>query len=570
MALVLASAASGYDNIRIEASLDDSSRTVTGVTTISFATRDSLAGEVHLRLWGKFRCQGFGLGPVSGECEMRIDSAFGNGVVIEPVFADDNVTDAILSLATVPQTESLTIVAYFTTVVPGGFDRLGYAKSTFFLDGWFPMPAPFREGRWMPPFFTQETELVGDFYNFEVLFRTSDSLQQIGSGLVSADTTDGTVTARYVLEPAHDFALAVGRGFKRAEYTEGQTRISVYHKTDSERIDSIAASVKHTMRYLSEHVGPYGYDELVILVGAPFSGGVEFPGMYWQGDADAGTVTRFGRMVAIHETTHQWFYGMIASSQADAPWMDEAVTEYFTAKIADAEFEGPSGIQAYGFTANVGAIDRLQGHPLLDVNPITWAAAAYDFQTYFGTIYGKGGMVINTFASLLGDFEQQFWQTYYERFSFQTPTDADFISLANEFPPYSQRRNAREVLEFNRRLDYRVGEISISRQTDTSLIASDIRYSLTNPLPFPVPMRLEFSSGKTLDTALTPLAGSHVLAITDSFPIVSAVIDPDGWYAVDQNYLNNSKTIESSGVGLRIFSGLTFLVESLFSWLWGI
>jgi hypothetical protein len=102
------------------------------------------------------------------------------------------------------------------------------------------------------------------------------------------------------------------------------------------------------------------------------------------------------------------------------------------------------------------------------------------------------------------------------------------------------------------------------------LIRSEVAYSLLNPLSFPVPMQVTFASGAILDTTVAPLAGNHTLTITDSFPVIAAIIDPAGWYAVDHNYLNNSLQVSASGAGLRVFSGLTFLVESLFSLLWGL
>jgi hypothetical protein len=61
----------------------------------------------------------------------------------------------------------------------------------------------------------------------------------------------------------------------------------------------------------------------------------------------------------------------------------------------------------------------------------------------------------------------------------------------------------------------------------------------------------------------------YSITFADPCPARAAIIDPDYKYAIDVNLLNNSLVHDSSqGVGLRLFSGITFLVESLFSSLW--
>ena len=35
-------------------------------------------------------------------------------------------------------------------------------------------------------------------------------------------------------------------------------------------------------------------------------------------------------MITVHETAHQWFYGLVGNDEVDEPWLDEALTEYMT------------------------------------------------------------------------------------------------------------------------------------------------------------------------------------------------------------------------------------------------
>jgi len=40
-------------------------------------------------------------------------------------------------------------------------------------------------------------------------------------------------------------------------------------------------------------------------------------------------------IVTIHEVVHQWFYGIVNSDQANTPFLDETVTDYFTERLVE-------------------------------------------------------------------------------------------------------------------------------------------------------------------------------------------------------------------------------------------
>ena len=50
---------------------------------------------------------------------------------------------------------------------------------------------------------------------------------------------------------------------------------------------------------------------------------------------------------------------------------------------------------------------------------------------------------------------------------------------------------------------------------------------------------------------------------------MSAQFDPNGSVAIDSDYLNNSYARNGHGAAFRLFSGITFLVESFISLVWG-
>jgi hypothetical protein len=557
----------------IEASLEDSTRTITGHVTVTWYSVDSSYSDPHFRLWGNRVCEKLTKdADTASDCSIIVDSVQieNHPISREVVVAG---TDLVLSLSIDSTLDSLTVQIWFRTVVPITADRFGFTGGNFLLDGWFPMPAPHRDGRWLVVNYDDESELVGDFYDFEATFTHSKDFQCIAPGRFKADTLENSIRDQFRLSPAHDFVLLLGKEFKQKEYSNGQTRVTFHFLSRNEHaVDSTAQSVLYTLDWMAREVGPYPFDELVV-VQTQFGifGGVEYPQMYWQSEVSTGEYVRFDRNVAIHETVHQWFYGIFASNQAEEPWLDESITEYFAERISSDEAKGrPDQANIFGITSRASSDSRFRGHYYLPKLAITRSALDYSNRDYYSVIYGKGPMIIKTIVGLLGSEAPTFWHTYYQTQIFRHPTDRDFINLLNQFPPFSDRNDAAELIRTTDMIDYRIESLTSEQVSDSEGYKSTVKIVAYNPLPYPVKFRLEFPTAEPFDTLIFPTPGQSELTFTRPEPVYSAYIDPDRVYAVDVNYLNNSYSREWHGAAFRLFSGITFLVESLYSMFWGI
>ncbi len=81
------------------------------------------------------------------------------------------------------------------------------------------------------------------------------------------------------------------------------------------------------------------------------------------------------RLVAVHETAHQWFYAMVGDSQALHPWLDEAFAQY-AEQLVDGDPEPPRRCAAPG--------------------PVDASTESYgtDVQRYYFTTYDKGSAAL--------------------------------------------------------------------------------------------------------------------------------------------------------------------------------
>ena len=54
----------------------------------------------------------------------------------------------------------------------------------------------------------------------------------------------------------------------------------------------------------------------------------------------------FLEYIVVHETAHQWWYGLVGSNQVKEAWLDEGLTEYSTIMFLENKY-GKQGKQAY-------------------------------------------------------------------------------------------------------------------------------------------------------------------------------------------------------------------------------
>jgi hypothetical protein len=349
-----------------------------------------------------------------------------------------------------------------------------------------------------------------------------------------------------------------------------------FEEADAWMVESIQRWVQQTFEYMNEHVMPYPYPEFVTVVGGFFGGGaLEQPQMIWMNKPRPAFLgADWYRLETMHEAIHQWFYAVIASNQTDHPWMDESITEHFSGRVYDHYLAvDPDVFRSLGWQVTLADIHRIGGSAQYDLYPINLESYRYGWRNYSTVVYMKGSRLLLTIEGLIGrDSVDAFWHEYADRYAFGHPTPSDFYTLADQYMR-AEAGTAEKIISNVNRPDFAVTDISSERRVDDSGIvtfASSVEYRIKNPLGPPVDIQMTFADGHVFDTTVDAYRGITTIKKEYPAPITLAVIDPDYQYAVDENFFNNSmSTGRLNGSGLRLFSGVTFMVESLFSYLWG-
>jgi aminopeptidase N len=159
---------------------------------------------------------------------------------------------------------------------------------------------------------------------------------------------------------------------------------------------------------------------------------MEYEGLYFQSrgffDTYEGSERSYLVAIAVHETAHQWWYGLVANDQALEPWLDEALCTF--SELAYYEQRYPQSVDWWWatrvfFYEPSGRIDR----------------SIYGFQDYVdqylnyrNATYLQGAKFMAALKTELGNEQfYSFLTEYAARNKDQIATGADFFSLLEEF-----------------------------------------------------------------------------------------------------------------------------------------
>ena len=174
--------------------------------------------------------------------------------------------------------------------------------------------------------------------------------------------------------------------------------------------------------FMSEHFGTYPYAEFSIIQGG--DGGMEYPMctmILGGGESFEGFTGLF-----VHEATHNWYYGVLASNETLYPWMDEGFTTYAEERCMQHLF-GHEGDPFEGAYRNYVYIDT---NGLRE--PLSTPGDHFNFnRVYSISSYSAGALFLNQLQYIIG--EAAFARTmhrYWDTWKFKHPTPEAFLRIA--------------------------------------------------------------------------------------------------------------------------------------------
>lgn len=328
-----------------------------------------------------------------------------------------------------PPDETITLTLDFLVRVPELIDpqsfaeaNLAYTDDALMAGYWYPLLAPYRSGvGWLEtPWYP-----IGDPFASESADYTAIITATPGVTIVSGGELERHHNVwRYTLPQGRTFAFIASPVYQTLSLAseERDYAISVLP-----RHASLAPIALQTLiqaeRLFTALYGPYPYRALRV---AEFSGpwSMEFSGFFVLGAAEFNDYdgTQRNRMIRIiaHETSHQWWYGVVGNDQVREPWLDEGLARFNEVRYYEA-FAAPD--VAWWWNKVIG--------PTRPSKPLNSPITAFtNHGDYLDSIYDQGARYLETLRLRLGaDTFNVFLRDLYRRGRYRLITTDDFFEV---------------------------------------------------------------------------------------------------------------------------------------------
>lgn len=217
----------------------------------------------------------------------------------------------------------------YSVVIPNCLHRFGYGDNTINVANFYPIMAVY-DGEWnLDPYDSNGDPFYSDVANYDVTISAPSDMVIASTGeVVNTETTEEITTHNVSAKAVRDFAFVMSNKFSVATEKYENVNISYYYYDDENYAQNLKAGVD-SIRTFSNLFGAYPYKTYSIVKTNFIHGGMEYPNMVFISDS----VTDINDYinVIVHETAHQWWYGLVGNNEYDCGWLDEGLTDYSTA-----------------------------------------------------------------------------------------------------------------------------------------------------------------------------------------------------------------------------------------------
>ncbi len=480
---------------------------------------------------------------------------------------DDQTVIAVALPEPVAPGETLTLDVDFTAHMPQIFARTGWERkangSLFFLAAqWFPklgvyevpgqryVPEDAAQGKWSTHQFHANSEFYADFGTYDVTITTPAEYEVGASGvLIAEDISDGKRTVTYKAEDVHDFAWTASSDYLVFEDSWNHVNLRLMlqpeHRAQVKRHFDAA---KVSLEYFEKWVGPYPYTTLTLVDGVGGSNGMEYPTFITCGTAYfLPAWVRALELVTIHEFGHQYFYGLLASNEAEEAWLDEGLTSYVEMRIMD-EVYGPGSVLDFPWMKvsdqDVQRLSYIANNP--ERGPIYKRSWEYERRSDYGKAsYAKPATVLKTLEHYLGwDVMQEILQTYYTTWRFRHPTTRDFIAVVEQVAGQDLDWFFDQYIYGTAVVDYQVADITVVPNENSDVVVNQVHLVRNADGIFPQEIEVVFDNGVVERLAWDGASLEETITLERPASIEEVHLDPENKVLLDINQLDNRLRVD--------------------------
>ena len=271
--------------------------------------------------------------------EMTISSVNGSknwGIMGE----DENILYVDLQNSLFPDEEVVLDIGFIIKLANVNH-RTGITEKTVNLANFFPILCGMKNGGFVEtPYYSDGDPFYGDCAEFSLNLTVPKEYTAVSTG---GNGEERTLESKKVYTASEknvrDFAMVLSKEFKVLSAEENGKTLSYYYYADETPQKTLSA-VQESFAFFEKTFGEYPYARYAVAETGFCFGGMEYPCLSLVSDVlSAETRVR----AVVHETAHQWWYGVVGSDQIEEAWQDEGLAEYSALAFFE-EYE------KYGFT----------------------------------------------------------------------------------------------------------------------------------------------------------------------------------------------------------------------------
>ena len=381
----------------------------------------------------------------------------------------------------------------------GRYNAEGVAYS---MSQWYPKLCEYDNEGWHPdPYIGRE--FYGVFGDFDVTIHLDKRFvvgatgvlqnpQECGHGYENASgsrpqlPSGDKIKWHFVAKDVHDFAWGADPDFAHDRLTVPDgPEIHFLYKKDQKYSPAWKEYEPYMVRFFTEmsrRFGKYPYPQFTFIQGG--DGGMEYPMLTLiTGNRSLGSLVG----VSVHETIHNWYYGVLASNESKYPWMDEGFTTYASEELMDFLFsknDPDRQLESYGnyfFLDSVGWREPMSTHGDWYHNNTAYGIAAYP----------SGAVFLNQLSYIIGQepFDAGMLR-YFNEWKFKHPAPQDFIHVMEKQTGMVLQWYLEQFIYSTNSIDYALLDAAEDGKKTVIKLAN------VSDFPMPVDVAVEYKDGK--------------------------------------------------------------------------
>jgi hypothetical protein len=491
----------------------------------------------------------------------------------------------------IEQGDSVIIELDYLLKIPKAVGRFGYESNGnfVFFGQWYPRICVYENGIWNYNHYHPLAEFNYDFASFDFNLKLPYPYSVVASGtLHESKQINGSTFVNYSHIDQIDFAWAIATESNTLSFEVETKRkvikVDIFEKNLNEsRINRIQNSASNAIKYLSEHIGEFPYNQ-ISLVQVPNKdsriANMEYPSLLtFSSQYFSPEFTLNPEEIIIHEIVHQYFYATVVNNETEFAWLDEGFANYLTSKIIEKYYPPKTSyFKLFGELPIRGLLLlELEQVPLVyslatinKPNNVNSSSAYYrwgnyvsltdssskfnNYSHYFTQAYARGEIFLKCIENMIG--EKRFLSVlrkYYSTYFKQRVTPYDFLNIVKgelSDQEFSFVETWYKSIELN---DFKI--VSITKDFNENIF--NLLIEKEGDIEFP----LEIEVHTVNDTLKFNWNGkeSHInIQFYAKDEIIYAIVDPHRKNLFDKNLSNNSLTISTQfggalSISLRFF-----------------